>query len=262
MTGIASSVTEAPSSQIMIQLTGCTKSYGKKAVLKDISFEVSNGSIFVSILGKTGSGKTTLLRLIAGLEEPDAGKIYLNGKLVSDSKRIIVSPHKRNIGFIFQDLALWPHFTVEENILFPLKVRREKNIPAKISRGQAKDIAGQTLQEFGITDLKDSYPHRLSGGQQQLVALARSVILHPKFLLMDEPLANLDVKLKSRIRQMVKNLVEERKITVLYVTHDHNEALSMGDKVLMLNEGGVVYYGEPSKINQSDSSFVRNFIEQ
>lgn len=236
----------------LIQFTNCTKRYGGKTILQNISFEVNEGFAFISILGKSGCGKTTLLRLLAGLEKPEEGKISIKGKLVSDGNKIIVPPHQRNIGFIFQDLALWPHFTVYQNIGFGLRQQKIAGF---------KNLIDQTLDEFGITELKNNFPHQLSGGQQQLVALARSMALQPEILLMDEPLANLDVKLKTQIRTQVNQLVKEKDITVLYVTHDHKEAVELSDKIMLLNNGIINYYGKTSDMLQSNDAFVKEFIE-
>ncbi len=236
----------------VIQFTNCTKLFGNKTVLRNISFEVNEENLFTTILGKSGSGKTTLLRLLAGLEKPDEGSIAINGKIVSEGKKIIVPPHERNVGFIFQDLALWSHFTVYQNIEFGLK---QKKIP------DYKSIIMQMLDEFGIADLKNNYTHQLSGGQQQLVALARSMVLQPKLLLMDEPLANLDVKLKTQMRKRIKQLVKDKNISILYVTHDHKEAMEMSDKIILLNEGAIAYYGTPANSINSDNSFVKEFME-
>ncbi|MFN2440021.1 MAG: ABC transporter ATP-binding protein [Chitinophagaceae bacterium] len=220
--------------------------------MRNISFEANEEKSFTTILGKSGSGKTTLMRLLAGLEKPDEGSIYINGKIVSEGKKIIVPPHERNVGFIFQDLALWPHFTVYQNIEFGLK---QKKIAGY------KRIVKQTLDEFGIADLKNSFTHELSGGQQQLVALARSMALQPMLLLMDEPLANLDVKLKTQMRKLIKQLVKEKSISIFYVTHDHKEAMEMSDKIILLNEAGIAYYGTPANSIISDNPFVKEFME-
>ncbi len=236
----------------VIQFTNCTKLFGSKTVLRYISFEVNEENSFTTVLGKSGSGKTTLLRLIAGLEKPDEGSIHINGKIVSEGKKIIVPPHERNVGFIFQDLALWPHFTVYQNIEFGLK---QKKIP------DYKSIIMQMLDEFGIADLKNNYTHQLSGGQQQLVALARSMVLQPKLLLMDEPLANLDVKLKTQMRKRIKQLVKEKDISIFYVTHDHKEAMEMSDKMMVLNEGAIAYFGTPQQSIYSDNIFLKEFME-
>ncbi|MEJ7739499.1 MAG: ABC transporter ATP-binding protein [Chitinophagaceae bacterium] len=226
--------------------------FGSKTILRNISFEVNEEKSFASILGKSGSGKSTLLRLVAGLESLDEGSIYISGVMVSQRNKIIIPPHERNVGFIFQDLALWPHFTVYQNIEFGLK---QKEI------GDYKRIIKQTMDEFGIADLKNDFTHQLSGGQQQLVALARSMVLQPKLLLMDEPLANLDVKLKTQMRKLIKQLVEEKDISIFYVTHDHREAMELSDKIILLNEAGIEYYGTPGDINYSDNSFVKEFME-
>ena len=236
----------------MIQFKNCTKLFGSKTVLHNISFEVNEENSFTTIIGKSGSGKTTLLRLVAGLEKLNEGSIYINGKIVSEGNKIIVPPHERNVGFIFHDLALWPHFTVYQNIEFGLK---QKKIP------DYKSIIMQMLDEFGIADLKNNYTHQLSGGQQQLVALARSMVLQPKLLLMDEPLANLDVKLKTQMRKRIKQLVKEKNISIFYVTHDHKEAMEMSDKMMVLNEGAIAYYGTPEQSIYSDNVFLKEFME-
>ncbi len=236
----------------VIQFINCTKLFDGKTILRNISFEVNEENTFTTILGKTGSGKTTLLRLLAGLEKLNEGCIYINGKTVSEGNKIIVPPYERNIGFIFQDLALWPHFTVYQNIEFGLKQK-------KIS--DYKSIIMQTMNEFGITDLKDNFTHQLSGGQQQLVALTRSIVLQPKLLLMDEPLANLDVKLKTQMRKRIKQLAKEKKISIFYVTHDHKEAMEMSDKIILLHEGAIAFYGTPEQSIYSDNSFLKEFIE-
>lgn len=239
-------------SKPLIQFKNCTKRYGGKTILRNISFEVDEGPAFISILGKSGCGKTTLLRLLAGLEKPEEGKISINGKIVSEGNKIIVLPHQRDIGFVFQDLALWPHFTVYQNIEFGLK---------QLQIAGYKNLINQTLEEFGIAELKNNFPHQLSGGQQQLVALARSMALQPRILLMDEPLANLDVKLKKQIRRLVKQLVKEKDMTVLYVTHDHKEAVDLSDKIMLLNNGIINYYGATTEMHQSNDAFVKEFIE-
>lgn len=236
----------------VIQFINCTKLFDGKPILRNISFEVNEENSFTTILGKTGSGKTTLLRLLAGLEKLNEGCIYINGKILSEGNKVIVPPHERNIGFIFQDLALWPHFTVYQNIEFGLKQKKIADY---------KSIIMQTMNEFGITDLKNNFTHQLSGGQQQLVALARSMVLQPKLLLMDEPLANLDVKLKTQMRKRIKQLVKEKDTSIFYVTHDHKEAMEMSDKIMVLNEGAIAYYGTPEQSIYSDNVFLKEFME-
>lgn len=236
----------------VIQFTNCTKLFGSKTILRNISFGVNEKKSFTTILGKSGCGKTTLLRLLAGLEKLNEGCIFINGQIVTEGKKIIVPPHERNVGFIFQDLALWPHFTVYQNIEFGLKQKKITGF---------KNIVMQTMNEFGIADLQNNFTHQLSGGQQQLVALARSMVLQPKILLMDEPLSNLDVKLKTQMRKRIKQILQEKNISILYVTHDHKEAMEMSDKIMLLNEGTIAYYGTPAQSIYSNNIFLKEFIE-
>lgn len=236
----------------VIAFQNCTKKFGSKIVLENLSFQVGTPAGFISVLGKSGSGKTTLLRLLSGLDKLSAGTIFINGEKMNEGEHIIVPPYRRSIGFIFQDLALFPHFTVFENIAFGLKTKRAKGY---------KNIVMDVLKQFGIAELKNFYPNQLSGGQQQLVALARCLVLKPGFLLMDEPLANLDVKLKSQIRKLVKKLVAEEEIIVLYVTHDHKEAIELSDRIILLNDGKIEFFGAPDEMSVSDNSFVREFME-
>jgi len=236
---------------MIISLQNISKSYGPSPVLKNISLNIVEGK-FTCLLGSSGSGKTTILRLIAGLENADTGKIYFIGTLANENKRILIPSSQREIGFIFQDLALWPHFTVYENIAFGLEVKKTDKIKSKIS---------EILDFFGIDGQRNKYPSQLSGGQQQLVAIARSLVLNPKILLMDEPLANLDVKLKSKIRKQIKDLINNFSVTIIYVTHDHHEAFNMADEIVVLNEGKIEEVGSPDKIQQSKNAYVKEFIE-
>ncbi len=235
----------------IVSLQEITKNFGKTTVIKNISLEFNEGK-FICLLGSSGCGKTTLLRLIAGLEKPDKGKIYLNSKLVSEGMRILIPSSEREIGYIFQDLALWPHLTVYENIAFGLKVKKAENARSEIF---------EILTYFGIEEHQHKYPGQLSGGQQQLVAIARSLILRPKILLMDEPLANLDVKLKSKIRNQIKKLINNFSITIVYVTHDHHEAFNLADEIVIINKGEIEAIGNPEDIQKSDNTFVKEFIE-
>ncbi|NOX46155.1 MAG: ABC transporter ATP-binding protein [Chlorobi bacterium] len=235
----------------IIEFENCTKRFGALTVLDNISFSVKGNSL-ISVLGKSGSGKTTLIRLLAGLDKLDNGTIHINGEKANEGNKILIPARKRNTGFIFQDLALFPHFTVFQNIAFGLKVNKENNYRA---------IVDEVLQQFDISGLKDKYPNRLSGGQQQLVALARTWVLKPKILLMDEPMANLDVKLKKQIRLKVRELMKERNVTVFYITHDHREALELSDKILLLNNGKIDFYGNSDDLSKSDSTYVKEFIE-
>jgi ABC-type Fe3+/spermidine/putrescine transport system ATPase subunit len=203
------------------------------------------------LLGGSGCGKTTILRLIAGLEIPQEGQVIIEDEIVTDKGQNLIPPYQRNTGFIFQDLALWPHFTVYKNIAFGLTERKEKNID---------DTVFNMLRFFGLQDHAKKYPHQLSGGQKQLVAISRSLVLRPKFLLMDEPLSNLDVKLKRKILEHIKGLKQSRKIgtdlTIIYVTHDHKEAFAIADRIVVLNKGEIEDTGTVEQIKKSKNKFV------
>ncbi len=235
----------------IISLQNVIKCFGKVRIIQDLSLDFDENKL-TCLLGNSGSGKTTILRLIAGLEKPDSGKILLDGKLAQKDKRVLISPSQREIGFIFQDLALWPHLTVYNNIAFGLKLRKGVD---------AKTVTLEILKFFGMSECKKKYPCQLSGGQQQLVAIARSLVLNPKILLMDEPLANLDVKLKSTIRNKIKVLRDSFSVTIVYVTHDHHEAFSLADEIVVINRGKIEAIGTPDDIKNSRNNFVRDFIE-
>ena len=210
----------------IIKLQNISHSYKAQLVLQDLSLNIEENKL-TCLLGDSGSGKTTILRLIAGLEIPKKGKIFIQNQLVTQANKIIIPPYKRNLGYIFQDLALWSHFTVYKNIAFGLKERKEKNIKEKVFN---------MLKKFGIQEHAKKYPHQLSGGQKQLVAISRSLILKPKILLMDEPLNNLDVKLKAKMLELILDLKNNFNLTIIYVTHDHKEAHEIADKIMVLNE--------------------------
>jgi len=213
----------------IISLKNITKTYNHRNIIENLSLEINQGKI-TSLLGNSGSGKTTILRLIAGLEKPTVGEIYIGNKLVSKENKIIIPPAQREIGFIFQDLALWSHMSVYENIAFGLKLKKSQNIEQEVV---------EILEFFGIGQYKNSYPNQISGGQQQLVAIARSLVLKPKTVLMDEPLANLDIYLKEKMRNQIKELRDTFNVTIIYVTHDHEEAYALADDVLLV-EGGKI----------------------
>ena len=234
-----------------IELSHISHNYQDKFVLNDFSVAISPGKT-TCLIGPTGCGKTTVLRLVAGLEPPSAGTITINYNIVSEAGRIIVPPHQRNIGYVFQDLALWPHFTVRENIAFGLKARKEKNISNRI---------GELLDLFRISDKTDKYPHQLSGGQKQLVAIARSIALQPDILLMDEPLANIDTHVKQNILEHVMQLQQRLNFTMLYVTHNHREAFQTGDIIVVMNEGKMVLKGTKDEIINSSDRFIKSFLE-
>lgn len=225
-------------------------SHDRKSILKSLDATFTSGAI-TSILGPTGSGKTTLLRLIAGLETPHSGQILIDGKLVSQTKRILVPPHQRNVGFVFQDLALWPHFTVYNNISFGLEERKDE---------MARDKVMQILEEFGISDQAKKYPHELSGGQKQLVAIARSLILNPSILLLDEPVSNLDIKLELKIIEHLKQIQADKSLTMLWVMHNHKLAIDHSHFIVVINDGKVEGQGTKETILKTDSQFINQFI--
>jgi len=213
----------------IISLKNITKNFENRAILENISLKIAEGKI-TCLLGNSGSGKTTILRLIAGLEKPSEGEIFIDNILVTKDSKILVPPSKRAIGFIFQDLALWSHLTIYENIAFGLRQKKSQKIEEEVLN---------ILAFFGIEQYKNSFPNQISGGQQQLVAIARSLVLKPKILLMDEPLANLDMHLKEKMRKQIKGLRDNFNITIIYVTHDHEEASVLGDEVLMVDGGKI-----------------------
>lgn len=236
----------------VISVSKISKRFGTKIVLKDVSFSLNEKNSFVALLGRSGCGKTTLLRLLAGLLTPDDGIIYLNGEVVSQNGKLLVPPHKRKIGFIFQDLALFPHFTAFENIAFGLKANKIAGY---------KNMTSVMMERLNIASLAKNYPNELSGGQQQLVALARTMVLDPGIILMDEPLTNLDVKVKRSIISILLELREERERTFIIVTHDHMDAFNLADKIILLENGKIVDNGTPLEIRNSNVEFTRDFIE-
>ncbi len=219
----------------------------KKQVLSDISLEIKDKS-FCILLGPSGCGKSTLLRLIAGLEKPDNGDIYIDDKKVND-----IHPKDRDIAFVFQSYALYPHLTVYQNMAFPLKIRGEnkKTIDEKVN--EAACI-------LGLKELLNRKPKELSGGQRQRVALGRAIVRDAKIFLMDEPLSNLDAKLRANMRVEIKKLHQKLNTTFIYVTHDQTEALTMGDTIVILNEGKIFQKDTPENIFKSPkNTFVASF---
>ena len=204
-----------------ISLHNISKSFGKKGVITDLSLEMEDGK-FTTLLGSSGCGKTTLLRMIAGLETPDSGEILFDGEPVfSVEKNINVPPEKRNLSFVFQDFALWPHMTVFENVAFGLRTRKQKE--------NLKERVQEALDAVKLSDLAGRYPHELSGGQQQRVAFARAIIVKPQCILFDEPLSALDAQLRETMRIEVKQMTAKLNMTSVFVTHDQSEAMSMSD---------------------------------
>ncbi|MCD6502938.1 MAG: ABC transporter ATP-binding protein [Euryarchaeota archaeon] len=237
-----------------VRLVSVTKNFGKVVAVDDLTLEIKDGEFFV-LLGPSGCGKTTTLRMIAGLEEPTKGEIYIGDTLVaSPEKDVFVPPKERDIAMVFQNYALYPHMTVYENIAFPLKIRK---VPENEIRKKVKEVA----ELLGIDDLLNRKPRELSGGQRQRVALGRAIIRHPKVFLMDEPLSNLDAKLRVRMRSELKRLQRTLGVTTIYVTHDQVEAMTMGDKIAILNNGRLQQVGSPDDVyNKPKNLFVAGFI--
>ena len=236
-----------------ITLTGITKSFGEKKVILTTSLSIASGS-FTTLLGPSGCGKTTLLRMIAGLEAPDTGEICFDDRVVfSSEKRINVPPEKRGLGFVFQDFALWPHMSVYENVAFGLRAAHNtKNLDEKVRNA---------LHAVQLDDFAARYPHQLSGGQQQRVAFARAIVIEPQCILFDEPLSALDALLREEMRAELKELISRLGITAVFVTHDQTEAMSMSDRIAVLNGGAVEQYAAPEKIYSApETQFVARFI--
>ena len=226
-----------------ISIKGLTKSFGardeKLAAVSDLSLEVKNNQ-FVTLLGPSGCGKTTTLRMIAGYIVPDAGTIHVDGKLIS-SPGNVVPPDERGMGMVFQNYAVWPHKTVYENVVFGLKLR-------KLPKAEAQRKVTEVLALVNLSGLEARYPNELSGGQQQRVALARSLVVEPEILLLDEPLSNLDAKLRERMRTELKVLQRRTGITFVYVTHDQAEALALSDQIAVIHGGKLQQYGTPQEV--------------
>jgi len=234
-----------------IEIRNLFKQYKKVTAVNRIQLEVNKGEL-LTLLGPSGCGKTTTLRCIAGLEKPEEGDIIIDGKsMISEG---FVQPAKRGIGMMFQNYAVWPHMKVYNNIVYGLKLQ-------KISRQSIKEKAKDVLELVGLQGLQDRYPGQLSGGQQQRVALARALIRNPKVLLLDEPLSNLDAKLREKMRFEIKSLVKRMGITSVYVTHDQAEAMVISDRIVVMEKGNIVQIGSPHEIYQKPATrFVADFI--
>ncbi len=231
-----------------IKVENLKKYFGKVKAVDDISFEVKNGE-FMALLGPSGCGKTTTLLTLAGIYKPTSGKIFFGDYLVND-----VQPRDRNIGMVFQSYALYPHMSVYDNISFPLKAKGSKK---KEFHDRVVDIA----EKLGIGHLLDRKPSEISGGQQQRVALARALIKEPQIFLLDEPLSNLDARLRVMMRAEIKKLQNDLGITTVYVTHDQVEALTMADRIAVFSNGKIMQIGDPEKIyNRPQNLFVAQFI--
>ncbi|HWI46958.1 MAG TPA: ABC transporter ATP-binding protein [Rummeliibacillus sp.] len=223
-----------------------TKKYDNQVVLNNISLTLQKGE-FATLLGQSGCGKSTLLRSIAGLEEVDVGNIFVDQKNITN-----LSSRQREVGMVFQSYALFPNMTVFDNIAFGLKMKKEKNIKSKVQN---------MIDMVDLTGKEGSYPHQLSGGQQQRVALARALVMEPKVLLLDEPLSALDAKIRKNLQKELRRIQRELDITTIFVTHDQEEAMTMSDKIFIMNQGNIVQSGTPSDIYVSPvNAFVARFI--
>jgi|CryBogDrversion2_11_1035321.scaffolds.fasta_scaffold01812_2 ABC-type Fe3+/spermidine/putrescine transport system ATPase subunit len=237
-----------------IQIQSLSKYYGTMHAVKGIDLHIQEGE-FLTLLGPSGSGKTTTLRMVAGLESVDSGSITVNGQVFNDGKRQTPT-HERNIGMVFQSYALWPHKSVFENIAFPLKMR---NVSQQEISKRVHDMLD--LVELDHKDYATRYPSQLSGGQQQRVALARALVGKPQVLLYDEPLSNLDARLRESMRTLMRQVHNKIGVTSLYVTHDQLEAMVLSDRVCVMDRGEIIQAGSPSEVfNRPKSVFVAEFL--
>ena len=237
-----------------LEVEGLTKRFGGVVGVDGVSFEVDKGEL-VSLLGPSGCGKTTTMRCIAGLEEPEAGEIRIDGETVTSVARgIFTQPERRGLGMVFQSYALWPHLTVLDNVSYGLKARR-------CPKAELITRTEEALRLVELFELRHRRPSELSGGQQQRVALARALAYQPKLLLLDEPLSNLDAKLRERMREELRRLVHRVGVTSVYVTHDQIEALSISDRIVVMNHGCVRQVGRPKEIYAYPADrFVGQFV--
>ena len=240
---------------VAISIKKVSKKYDDTEVIHDLSVEISNGE-FYTLLGPSGCGKTTLLRMIAGFADVESGEIAFDGKAINN-----LPAHKRNIGMVFQNYAIFPHLTVRENVEYGLKLRN-------VNKAELKKRVDEMLDVVQISNFAGRLPQDLSGGQQQRVALARAIVIHPNVLLMDEPLSNLDAKLRLEMRAAIREIQKKVGITTVYVTHDQEEALAISDRIAVMNGGAILQTGEPEQIyarpyNKFAAAFIgrSNFID-
>ena len=229
-----------------------TKAFGDNVVLKEFNETFGDGE-FITLLGPSGCGKTTMLRIIAGFEKPTSGELYIDDQLVSGGKTFI-PPEKRSIGMVFQSYAVWPHMNVYDNVAYPLTIK-------KTPKAEIRKHVERVLEIVHLSQYAERFPNQLSGGQQQRVALARALVAAPKLLLLDEPLSNLDAKLRESMRFEIKEIQPQLGITVVYVTHDQTEAMAMSDRIFLINRGVVQQCGTPEQIyNEPANQFVADFL--
>ncbi|MDP1125645.1 ABC transporter ATP-binding protein [Klebsiella pneumoniae] len=228
--------------------------YGDNPVLKGVSMTLGRGEV-VSLLGPSGSGKTTLLRAVAGLEKPTSERIAIGNRTVYDgTPRSEIPAEERNLGLVFQSYALWPHKTVFDNVAYPLRLR-------KVAAGEIKERVQRVLDQLGLGHLGNRHPHQLSGGQQQRVAIGRALVYNPPVILLDEPLSNLDAKLREEARVFLRELIIKLGLSALMVTHDQNEAMAISDRILLLNNGVIEQQGTPQEMYGSPATlFAAEFM--
>ncbi|MHA0856740.1 ABC transporter ATP-binding protein [Paenibacillus sp. CMAA1364] len=235
-------------SNILLDLRNVNKVFGENHVLKNINLQIERGK-FITFLGPSGCGKTTLLRSIAGFYTIDEGEVWIDGKLVND-----LPPYKRGTPMVFQEYALFPHMTVFDNIAYGLDIKKR---PEAEVQQRVKDV----MTQVKLTGLEERYPHEMSGGQQQRVAMARALVMNSPIILLDEPLSNLDAKLREEVRVELRTIQQELGITVIYVTHDQLEALSMSDQIVVFNKGAIDQHGTPHEIYYKPRTrYVADFI--
>jgi ABC-type Fe3+/spermidine/putrescine transport system ATPase subunit len=233
---------------MIIEIQGVTKRFGAVTAVDRVDLTVADGELF-TLLGPSGCGKTSLLRLLAGFYQPDAGTIRFGDRVVNG-----LPPYERRIGMVFQNYALWPHMTVADNISYGLRLRK---LPGPEVRARLQE----GLRKVNLTGFEARYPGQLSGGQQQRVALARALVLNPDILLLDEPLSNLDAKIRIQVRAEIRRLQQELRITTIYVTHDQEEALSLSDRVAVMRDGHVLQVGPPKELYERPRTrFVADFV--
>jgi putative spermidine/putrescine transport system ATP-binding protein len=242
-------VTEVENLKALVCFEHIEKSFdGETLVIKDLNLEISQGE-FLTLLGPSGSGKTTMLMMLAGFEIPTHGEIYLDDQPIGN-----IPPHKRNIGMVFQNYALFPHMTVSENLAYPLQVRKQ-------SKSEIKERVTNVLEMVELGGFGGRFPAQLSGGQQQRIALARALVFEPQLVLMDEPLGALDKNLREQMQYEIKHLHESLNVTVVYVTHDQSEALTMSNRIAVFNDGIIQQLSTPDVLYEKpENAFVAQFI--
>lgn len=245
-------VNAASEQRPVLEVENLRRDYGGSVGVDDVSFTINPGEI-ITLLGPSGCGKSTTLRSVMGLERTDGGTIVYQGETIESAKKSVPT-HKRGMGMVFQSYAIWPHMTVAENVAYPLELRKWK-------KDKIKEAVKDVLQLVGLQDFHDRPATRLSGGQQQRVALARALVYRPSLLLLDEPFSNLDARLRDEMRSEVKAIQREVGIAVLFVTHDQEEALSMSDRIVVMNKGRVLQIGTPEELyNKPANPMVRDFL--